>query len=260
LTLSFPELPLKLRQANLNYKPEEFVQRTFKSAMTMSFGSIFIIFLLLSKYVTPINLLKVILIAFPVLFFMMFFYFFQFPQVRNIDKEIIFAGRFLIVELESGVPLFNAMKNISKNFKYVGAYFEEIVDKVSVGTPLEDAINEAVEQVPSESLTKIFWQISNSVSTGSDVVKPIQNVIETLIREQQISVSEYGRKLNPLAMFYMLIAVVVPSLGVTLLTIMSLFVGIKLDLAMLIVFVCLLGFMQFMFVAIINSSRPPMEL
>ncbi len=262
ITKRFPELSMTLRMANLAYTPEEFVKRTLQSSLTMSFGVIMIIFMFLANSIDKLDLLKILLIAFPIVFFMLFSYFFQMPTVRinklkrQIDKEIIFAGRFLIVELESGVPIYTAMRNMSRNFKYVGAYFQEIIEKVSVGTTLEGAINEAVELVPSESLTKILWQISNSLSTGSDLVKPITNVVETLIREQQIKVSEYGRKLNPLAMFYMLIAVVVPSLGITLITIISIFVGIKLNLPMLLVVVGLLGFMQFMFVAIISSSRP----
>ncbi|MBN1502625.1 type II secretion system F family protein [Candidatus Woesearchaeota archaeon] len=176
-----------------------------------------------------------------------------------INKEVIFAGRFLIVELESGVSLYNALNNMSKSYQVVGAYFREIVEKVNIGTALEDAINESLEVVPSDELRKVLWQISNSLNTGSDLVKPLYNVVETLIKEQQIEVGEYGRKLNPLAMFYMLVAIIVPSLGVTMLTIISIFVGLKLSLAVLLVIAGMIGFVQFMFLAIINSSRPSVE-
>ena len=81
-----------------------------------------------------------------------------------------------------------------------------------------------------------------------------------MIREQQIAVGEYGRKLNPLAMFYMLIAIIMPTLGVTMITIISIFIGIKIDLAILLIIVGIVAFMQFMFVAMINSIRPPVEL
>ena len=80
-----------------------------------------------------------------------------------------------------------------------------------------------------------------------------------MVKEHQIEISEYGRKLNPLAMFYMLMAVVVPTLGITLLTIMAIFVGIKLELIHLLAIAGMIGFMQFMFVAIISSSRPAIE-
>ncbi|MBD3204555.1 hypothetical protein GF327_09770 [Candidatus Woesearchaeota archaeon] len=247
------------------YTPDEFIKRTLSTAFIMTLGILLIIFMFLSSFVSIDTILLILLISFPVLFFILFVYFFQIPTVkinkvkRMINREIIFAGRFLIVELESGVPLYNAIKNVSKNFQVVGAYFQEIVEKVRFGTTLEEAINEAVDQVPSESLRRILWQMSNSISTGSDVVKPLRNVISTLVKEQQIEISEYGRKLNPLAMFYMLIAVVVPSLGITLLTIMTVFLGLTLSLPILMVIAGLLAFMQFMFVAIINSSRPAID-
>jgi hypothetical protein len=37
---------------------------------------------------------------------------------------------FLIIEIESGVPLYNAIYNIEKNYKVIGAYFGDIVNKV----------------------------------------------------------------------------------------------------------------------------------
>jgi archaeal flagellar protein FlaJ len=231
----------------------------------MSAGMDFILFMLLASYVKKETLLPVLLMAFPVMLFILFFYFFNIITVkihkleREINKEIIFAGRFLIIELESGVPLYNAMQNIGKSYKVVGAYFREIIDKVNIGTPFLEAINEAVELVPSDSLRKILWQMANSLQTGSDVTRPLKNVMDTLIREQQIDVAEYGRKLNPLAMFYMLIAIIIPSLGITLITIISIFVGLRLNLTILLSIVGLLGFVQFMFITIISSSRPPVE-
>ncbi|MEM4397894.1 MAG: hypothetical protein QW757_04700, partial [Candidatus Woesearchaeota archaeon] len=99
-----------------------------------------------------------------------------------------------------------------------------------------------------------------SLRTGSDVASPINTVVETLIKEQKIAVNEYARKLNPLAMFYMMIAIIMPSLGITMLTIVALFLGIKLELTILLTIAFLIGFIQFMFVAMINSIRPPVEL
>ncbi|NTV22878.1 MAG: type II secretion system F family protein [Nanoarchaeota archaeon] len=226
----------------------------------------FIIFMLLAKTVSAKVLIFTLFIAVPVFFTMTFFYFFQLPSVkinkidREINKEIVYAGRFLVVELESGVSLYDAMKNVHKSYPVVGSYFKEIIDNINIGTAMEDAIAEAIERSPSQSLTKILWQISNSLRTGSNVASPIKSVVETLIREQQIMINEYGRKLNPLAMFYMLIAIILPSLGVTMLTIVAIFMGLQLKVIHFVVIACGVGFMQFMFVAMINSIRPPVEL
>ncbi|MEM3373725.1 MAG: type II secretion system F family protein [Candidatus Woesearchaeota archaeon] len=262
----FPSLNETLKKAKLKYNSVYFVKRTFISAIYVSLGLIFILFLFLGKSVEPKILILYLLIAFPIFVFVMFFYFFQYPNIiinkmdREISKEVVYAGRFLVVELQSGVTLYKAMKNLSKSYPIVGAFFKEITDKIDLGSSMEDAISEALEYCPSQSLTKLLWQISNSLRTGSDVASPINTVVETLIKEQKIAVNEYARKLNPLAMFYMMIAIIMPSLGITMLTIVALFLGIKLELTILLTIAFLIGFIQFMFVAMINSIRPPVEL
>jgi flagellar protein FlaJ len=261
----FPLLQENLRKANIPDMPEQFIKKTLISALYVSVTLTFIIFLFLAKQMSFLKLFVFLLLCFPMLFIILFFYFFQLPSVRisridrEINKEIVFAGRFLIVELESGVTLYDAMKNMVKSYPVTGAYFAEIVNKISVGTAIEDAITEAINTSPSDSLTKILWQVSNSLRTGSDISRPLNTVVEVLIKEQKIMVNEYGRKLNPLAMFYMMIAIILPSLGVTLLTIISIFIGIKLDLFILLIIAVLVGFFQFMFIAMIYSIRPPVE-
>jgi flagellar protein FlaJ len=266
LAKSFPSLKENLRRANITIDDETFIKKTFLSSLYVTFGLLFILFMLLAKSMAAKDLFFIMIISLPLLTLFMFFYFFQLPTVRisridkEINKEIVFAGRFLVVELESGVTMYDAMKNMGRSYPIVGAYFKQIIEKINVGTSIEDAVTEALELSPSASLTKLIWQISNSLRTGSDIAAPLRTVIENLVREQQIMVEEYGRKLNPLAMFYMLIAIIVPSLGVTMLTIVSIFTGMGLDLTILLTIAGFIGFVQFMFVAMINSIRPPVEL
>jgi len=259
-------LPGQIKKANMNVSPDDFVKKTLLSAAYMSLGLLFIFFLGLANFMQITTLILIILVSYPVIYLVMFFYFLQIPYLkisridREINKEIVFAGRFLIVELESGVTLYDAMKSLHKSYPVVGAYFSEIINKVNIGTAIEDAVTESIESSPSDSITKILWQISNSLRTGSDIAQPLNTVVETLIKEQVIMVTEYGRKLNPLAMFYMLIAIIIPSLGVTMLTIISIFVGLQLNLVILLVIAGIMGFIQFMFITMVNSIRPPVEL
>ena len=200
------------------------------------------------------------------MFFIMFFYMLKVPDVkilrkgREISREIVFAGRFMIIELESGVSLYDAMVNVSKNYEVIGEYFKEIIDKVSMGTTMEDAINETIKTTPSSDLTKVLWQILNSLRTGADISSSLSNILDQIVREQIIDVKEYGRKLNPLAMFYMMVAIIVPSLGITMLIVLTTFISVKLDLAALLAIALSLGFIQYMFFSIIKSSRPAVEI
>lgn len=249
-----PGLKTKLLQAGIFDDVETYIKKTMFNSLLLSFGIAFITFMFL--------LSPVVFLIIPFLFPVFYFYFLGYVDVKiskikkEIDKEIIYAGRFLIIEIESGVPLYNAIHNVEKNYKVIGAYFGDIVNKVYLGTGLEDAINETMITTPSNNLRKILWQILNSIKTGGDISSSLNSVIDQIMKEQKISVQEYGKKLNPLAMFYMMIAIIVPSLGVTMIVVLATFLGLQIGLSILLIIAGLLGFVQFMFLNIIKSSRP----
>ena len=261
---TLPGINIKLKQAGMFDTPEEFIKKTILSAFYLTTG----ITALVVTVLTQLEILSsIIYFAFPVfMFFIMFFYMLKVPDVKilrkgkEISREIVFAGRFMMIELESGVSLYDAMANVSKNYKVIGEYFKEIIDKVSMGTTMEDAINETIETTPSPNLTKVLWQILNPLRTGADISNSLSNILDQIVREQIIEVTEYGRKLNPLAMFYMMVAIIVPSLGITMLIVLTTFISIKVDLAALLAIALFLGFIQYMFFSIIKSSRPAVEI
>jgi len=260
---SMPGLSTKLIQSGIIDSPEEFVKKTLLSTFYMTTG---ITVLVLTIFTQLEILSSIIYFIFPLLYVFMFSYMLKIPDVkiikkgREISKEIVFAGRFLIIELESGVSLYDAMENVSKNYKVIGKYFKEITDKVSMGTTMEDAINETIETTPSSNLTKVLWQILNSLRTGADISSSLSSILDHIVREQVIEVKEYGRKLNPLAMFFMVVAIIMPSLGITMLIVLTTFISIKIDLAALLTIALFLGFVQYMFFSMIKSSRPAVEI
>ena len=249
-----PDLKLKLRQAGVLQEPEEYIQSIFMSAIFMSLGVFFIFFFFT---LSPIALI-VIPISVPVLFL----YFVKFVDVKikriekKIDEEIIFAGRFLIIGLESGVPMHKIFEDMEKNYQYIGYYFGEILNKVYLGTNMDDAISETLIISPSSNLIRILWQLMNSMKTGTEVGPALSSVIEQIVREQAISVQEYGKKLSPLAMFYMTVSIIIPSLGITMLVILATFIGLKVTLPLLLALAGMVAFVQFMFLSMVRASRP----
>jgi len=259
---TLPNLKYNLKKAGMNYKPEVFIKRTFLSAFYMTTGFVTFMGLILAKFAV----LKGIMILFvPIIFFILFSYMLKLPDVKiskkakGITKEIVFAGRHLVIELESGVPLYNALINVSKNYEFIGKYFKDITNKVDLGKSMEDALTEAVEFIPSDDFRRLLWQILNSIRTGSNVGRSLTSTLEQIAREQTIEVNKYSRKLNPFAMFYMIIAVILPTLGTTMLVVFTSFVDIQINLTIFMVIAGMLAFMQFMFLSMIKFSRPPIE-
>ena len=160
LARKMPDLKLKLAQARLHQDPEYYVKKTFNTALFLSFALLIIAFTFIKK--------PGIFLFFPIIFVFAFFYFLKYVDVkiekmkRNINQEVIFAGRFLIIELDSGVPFYNAFINLSKNYEVVGPFFDEIVEKVNLGTTMEEALNEAISTTPSPELRKLMWQVLNN--------------------------------------------------------------------------------------------------
>ncbi len=202
----------------------------------------------------------------PLLWVMISFYLYHYvdyiiqKEAKLINQELVYATRYIIIQVESGIPLYATFENISKNYEHVGRIFREVNEQMNLGTPLTDALNEAIDGCPSDELRKILWQMLNSLRIGSEITQALQTVLEQVVREQKIAVVEYGRKLNPLAMMYMMMAIIVPSLGTTMLVVMATFIGLQLNLTILMILVGLLLFLQFMFLAIVRSQRPAVEL
>lgn len=262
ITHKFPNLKLDLEQAQIKKTPEEYVKKTL-----ILIGIIFLS-ILISLTLVLIKLEKnlVMLLFLLPLPIILFFYFMNTPKIKakkkvnDINSEVVYAGRYLLVELSAGVPLFNSLVNVSQAYPKIGIAVQEIIKRVEVGTPLDTAINEVIEITPSSNFRKLMWQIVNSLRTGADVSNALESIVEQISREQIIEFKTYERKLNPLVMFYLMMAVILPSLGITMLSLLSTFLGIPISMGTLIGIALFLGFIQFMFLNMIKSSRPGFAL
>lgn len=184
---------------------------------------------------------------------------FSLNKKRNIEKNLISVLQDMMVQLNSGVPIFKILVNISNSdYEEVSNEFKKITKEINSGIPQIEAIEKYGQIATSEYFKRILWQISNGMRAGSDMAIIIKEGIKTLSDEQAIQVQSYGSKLNPLVMFYMLIAVILPSLGITFLIIIASILNMSEDITKLI-FYCIFGFvmfMQIMFLGIIKSKRP----
>ncbi len=179
---------------------------------------------------------------------------------REVDRDVLFAGRFILVKLQSGVPFFNAMVDASRGKDTAANYFKEIVANIEMGTPIEKALDEAIERCPSAKFRRILFQINNALRTGTDIGDSLKRILNHIAREQVIEIKEYGKKLNSLALFYMLIGVVIPALGMTMFIIIASFLSVNIGQGALAFVAFLLLFCQMLFISIFKSSRPAVNL
>ncbi|MBU1632121.1 MAG: type II secretion system F family protein [Nanoarchaeota archaeon] len=163
------------------------------------------------------------------------------------------------VQINAGIPLFNILVNIAhSNYGEVSNEFKIIVKEINVGVPQVKALEESALKNPSIFFRRSLWQIINGLKAGSDMSTVIQEAINALSEEQILQIQVYGGKLNPLAMFYMLIAIIVPALSVTFIIILSSFLSFSEFLTKTIFYSILTAttFFQIIFLGIIKTRRP----
>jgi len=182
-----------------------------------------------------------------------------YKRVRKLDTELLAALHALSIQIDAGVPLFEAMVAVSsQDLGEVSVELKKVVKKISGGVPQIEALEELALKNPSPYFRRAIWQIINGMKQGSQINPVIRSVIDSLSQEQIIQIEKYGSQLGPLAMFYMMGAVIMPGLGITFIVILSAFIGFEESLikGVLWGFIVFIAFFQMMFSGAINSKRP----
>ena len=178
---------------------------------------------------------------------------------RDIERHLLPALSDMHVQLTSGVILFTILVNISSSdYGSLSEEFKKAVKKIHAGFPEGEVLEELGERNPSPFFRRTLWQLSNGMRAGSDIAIIIKENIHSLSEEQVVQIQNYGNKLNPLVMFYMLISVILPALSITFLTVISSIIQLSPAITMMLLFGMFGGvvFLQIMFLGIMKSLRP----
>lgn len=258
----YPNMKKKLIMARIEKSPEEFLNSVVVSALICAM----VLTVLTFFFFQSINVELIWLVPlFLIYIFMCYQYFMLYPDVkiikrrRDIDYELVFAGRHLLIALKSGMPLFDSLVGVSRGYGAVSTEFNQIVEKVTLGMSMTQAIRETIQNCPSNDFNRIMLQIANAINSGSDVADSLEVVLNQVFREQVIALKVYGQKLNPLVMFYMIFGIIFPSLGLAFAVILLSLIGSSrfgIDASILLLVFIMISIVQFLFLAMVESSRP----
>jgi len=214
-----PELKLDLKKSGSRLTPFQYVYQTLVMTLFSFLTSAILVFLIFKS-----NFLNLI-IAFLVLIFfitpMIYKFWFSYVKVqirkygRELDGDLLFITEYFLVSLESGLPLGNSIKRISKLNRPGGKFFDKIYTDFKTGKDLETSISDAIYYSPSESLKKLLKKLKDSLNIGVDLQVVLVNFINESSEEKIIEIKGFSKKLNPIIMMYLLLGIVLPSLGVT---------------------------------------------
>ena len=260
LAAFFPGLRQELLQAEYDLHPRDYCAIAFVAAMVNA-AFVTLVLLLIGAaarvMLAPVAMVVGLAIAFSTFLTIVFY-----PQIiakrraRELEEQLIPALRQLLIELKSGVPLFNAMASVSNDYGEVSEEFKKMVRKINGGTRDLDALAEATTANPSISFRKVLWQLSNALKVGSDVSRVLEGMVHELTLERVEQIKRYGQELAPWTMVYMMTAVILPSLGITMLMVIASFMSIALPSVVLPVVVAALAGFQLFFMNFVSTRRP----
>ena len=260
-SMMFPELNWNLKKAGMNIDPIIYVSTAIFLALMVFTGGVLVF---LPAIVNgSIDFALIIAIA-GIFSLMSFFYMIFLPSLKivksqkEIDKNLEYMLKDMEIQLTAGIPLFDIFVNISAG-EYGGCskVSRKIVEEVQSGKSIITVLDDTGMLSPSEYMRRVLWQIVNALKTGSNVGVSLKMISKEIRDEKENAIASYTQELGLWSLIYMIFVIILPSMGVTLILILSSFLGTGVVTEM--VFWLILGVVivfQLIFVSIIKSKRP----
>lgn len=259
---TMPNLDSSMKKLNSDYDVESFCNSAFISATIYAaiFGALVYFILNLRGEENIVGQTLGIGIAIFVIFLgLMLIY----PRILikkvavKETKELLFALRELMMDVDSGVPLFDAMKNVSEaKYGFVSKDFEEVIKQIDTGLSETEALKALAIKTESEHLKRAIWQLINAIESGVSTSSALISIINSLEGHLFREIKSYSANLNFMMLIYMLASAALPSMGVTLAVLLSAFSGIGVNSTTLYMLIGVSAFIQIVMIGFMSSSRP----
>jgi len=259
-----PGMHTTLVLAEIPLTAGEYIVASFFSAFTLGYALLLVTFLSLTFLeLAPGSELVYSAAPAAVLTVLDLFVLLSYPKIiagkraELIERDLIFALKDLLLNMSAGLTLFESLKKVSQDdHGLVSEDFRKAVENTNRGMPLDEALEELALRTSSEFMRNALWQVINATKAGTSVREALSGIIEALIREHKRRIRNFIQELNMLGMVYMLFAVAIPTIIMTVMVVMTSLMGSGIDenVYALVLSVCFI--IQVMLVGFIKSRRP----
>jgi pilus assembly protein TadC len=262
-----PGLKLQLEQAGIDLTPRDYLAIAMFSGILVAL-ILFPVMFALSLLAEPIMESSVIAIMAAVVGYVAIFaYSLNYPRtivhkkIKLLERDLLFALKYILIRIKSGVSLYDAMVGIANGkFGQVSVEFKKAISEIATGTKEVEALENMAVRVPSTFFRRTLWQITNNLRAGSDIAQILEAITSTLVREERILIRRYGSELNPIIMMYMMFCIIIPSLGVTVMIVMSSLSGLAVPIFVFYLVPVAVFIMNVIFTRIIKDKKPMISL
>ncbi len=231
----FPFVEHDLKRLDRDADAEPYIIDSLFSALILSTIVAFLVFVFLEGRFLDKLLLTV------VTFIYLFSFFFginiMYPKLRMnsianlIDRDLSFALRDLVVQVRSGVMLYDAIVSIAEgDYGAVSNDFKEAVRMMNAGYSEEYALEMLALNSKSEHMKKIVWQIANAMQRGGNISRMLESIYNSIQRYHEREIKSYLSTMNMMILMFFLLAVTLPTLGMVFMVVLSSVGGLTLDI------------------------------
>lgn len=261
----FPGVRYDLRNAGLAIEPEKYCVTALFSAI--GWGVLFLLIGFAATYVRTEGELGAagaagggLFLAFTAIFFLLHVFY---PGIlarkiaESIDKDLLFALKDMLIQVRSGISLYNAMQNIAaSDYGHISKEFQTAVRQISAGESERSALEKIALRTQSEYFKRSIWQLITAMQSGASVEGALRSILDILVARQRQAIRGYSSDLNFLILIYLLFAAVIPSIGVTMLALLSAFSSVNITPGLFAGVAVVSFVVQISLIGAINSSRP----
>jgi len=265
LSKLFPSLEFELEQAGFGISPRRWMAIAIFT-LTFYFLMVFSLILVITIFAKTefFRALSISLLAGGSIGFASFLFLSFYPKlsstrkIKDIEKNLPYMLHHVLVQVRAGVPLYNTLVSIARSdYGLLSHEIRRVVNEINTGKSEAEALEILTRETPSFFFRRVMWQMINALKSGADIGNAMKEIVDNLAVEQRVSIKKYGSQLNPLALMYMLFAVIFPTLGITFLLVLASFTGLTINLEIILIgIIGMLVLFQFMFVGLIKSRRP----
>jgi len=178
-------------------------------------------------------------------------------RAELVDKHLIFALKDLQLQITSGVTLYNGLVNVAKaGYGQASVEINKVARDIETGTPVDKALEKMAIKSKSDFLRRTTWQLINTLKAGASLKGALSSLIDDLTLDRKDKIKSYTQELNLWVLMYLLFAVAVPSIGATLLIVLSSFAGFDITPQFLAVFVTICLIIQVILIGFVKTRRP----
>jgi flagellar protein FlaJ len=216
-----PEITLKLKKAGSKQTPFQYVNQSVTMSIMSGLAFAFIVYPIFKNSLFLLIIAELItLLILPILFYRFWIGVVD-VQIskygKTVDSDLLFVSEYFLVSLESGLPLGNVIQGISQIDRPGGRFFKRIYTDFKTGKDLEAALIDAIDYAPGDQIKVLLKRLADSLKIGVDLKDVLVNFIEESSAKKIVEIQAFSKKLNPKVMMYLLLGIVVPSLGITFL-------------------------------------------